>query len=232
MNSQFERFLKKHCIEPNDILYLLRNNGKTVIYLIDGRCIETFSPIKTLVEQLDMLPLLSVNKGVVLNERKIVNVEKGRYTMIDGVSFQGRIRTPGAHNRNAALLSHHFPPRTHVPENLIERFAVLDHMPLACCVIEIVFDREGHGVDFVFRYCNKAMEEFEQKSSDEILNHSCYELFPDSDKKWAIRYADVALNGVSRDIQQFHSDHGTMVTVHCFQPSEGYCACILIEEKQ
>jgi len=30
-------------------------------------------------------------------------------------------------------------------------------MPLAFCVIELVFDANGRGVDFVFRYCNEEM---------------------------------------------------------------------------
>ena len=30
-------------------------------------------------------------------------------------------------------------------------------MPLAFCIIELVFDAQGHGVDFVFRYCNDEM---------------------------------------------------------------------------
>lgn len=231
MTTQFQRFLRKHCIEPSDILYILRNNGKTVIHLLDGRAVETFSPLKTLVEQLGSLSLLCVNKGIVLNEKEIISVEKGHYTMSNGVTFRGRIRTPGAHNRQAALLKHHMSSQIHIPMNIGERFSVLDQMPLAFCVMEIVFDKDGHGIDFIFRYCNKAMEEFEQKSSDEILNHSCYEIFPDSDKKWAISYAEVALNGITRDIQQLDSIHGTTVTVHCFQPREGYCACVLVENK-
>ena len=30
----------------------------------------------------------------------------------------------------------------------------MDEMPLAYCVIELVFDEDGHSVDFIFRYCN------------------------------------------------------------------------------
>ena len=33
----------------------------------------------------------------------------------------------------------------------------MDEMPLAYCVIELVFDEDGHGIDFIFRYCNKEM---------------------------------------------------------------------------
>ena len=45
-------------------------------------------------------------------------------------------------------------------------------MPVAYCVIELVFDAEGHGVDFVFRYCNKQMEVVEGIGNQSIpSNH-------------------------------------------------------------
>ena len=47
-------------------------------------------------------------------------------------------------------------------------------MPLAYCVIELVFDENGHGIDFVFRYCNKQMEVVEELPISEMLNHSFY----------------------------------------------------------
>ena len=46
----------------------------------------------------------------------------------------------------------------------VERYfkcSVLDDMPVAYCVIELVFDEAGHGIDFIFRYCNKQMEVIE-----------------------------------------------------------------------
>lgn len=226
MSMQFDKFLNKHSINPEHILYIVRKDGKTVIHLNDGRMVQTFSPLKSLVEKLTELSLLSVNKGVVLNEREIVSVEKGVYTMTDGATFPGRIRTPGAHNRNARLLNHQLPSPIHIPKNLFERFSVLDKMEIPFCVVEIVFDQSHHGVDFIFRYCNRAMAEYMGQPLDALLNRSSFELFPDGDKKWAITYAEVALNGVSRDVVAYHAVHDTYVRVHCFQPKEGYCACI------
>ena len=69
------------------------------------------------------------------------------------------------------------------------------YMPLAFCIIELVFDAEGHGVDFVFRYCNDEMAVVEGVPVSEMLNHSFYEVFENGDKKWLVTYADVALNG-------------------------------------
>ena len=43
----------------------------------------------------------------------------------------------------------------------------MDEMPLAYCVIELVFDEDGHGVDFIFRCCNKEMAVVEGVSVEE-----------------------------------------------------------------
>ena len=45
----------------------------------------------------------------------------------------------------------------------------MDEMPLAYCVIELVFDEDGHGVDFIFRYCNKEMAVVEGVPVEEML---------------------------------------------------------------
>ena len=55
--------------------------------------------------------------------------------------------------------------------------------------------RIGHGVDFVFRYCNDEMAVVEGVPVSEMLNRSFYEVFENGDKKWLVTYADVALNG-------------------------------------
>lgn len=89
-------------------------------------------------------------------------------------------------------------------------------MPLAYCVIELVFDENGHGIDFVFRYCNKQMEIVEGLPISEMLNHSFYEVFKNGDKKWPVSYAD------------FSPEIGKSLTIHCYQPEPGFCSCVLI----
>ena len=76
-------------------------------------------------------------------------------------------------------------------------------MPLAFCVIELVFDEKGHGVDFVFRYCNEMMADVEGIPVSEMINRSFYEVFENGDKKWLVTYADVALNGNKRILTDY-----------------------------
>ena len=78
----------------------------------------------------------------------------------------------------------------------------MDEMPLAYCVIELVFDEDGHGVDFIFRYCNKEMAVVEGVPVEES-NRSFYEVFRNGDRKWLVSYADVALNGTKHTLKDF-----------------------------
>ena len=95
-------------------------------------------------------------------------------------------------------------------------------------IIELVFDAEGHGVDFVFRYCNDEMAVVEGVPVSEMLNHSFYEVFENGDKKWLVTYADVALNGNKHILQEYSPEIDKTLTIYCFQPASGYCACVLI----
>ena len=63
------------------------------------------------------------------------------------------------------------------PLSFFEKCSILDDMPVAYCVIELVFDADGHGVDFVFRYCNKHMAVVEGIPVEEMLNRSFHEVF-------------------------------------------------------
>lgn len=103
-------------------------------------------------------------------------------------------------------------------------------MPVAYYVIELVFDEDGHGVDFVFRYCNKHMKVVEGIPVEEMLNRSFYEVFKNGDRKWLIAYADVALNGVQRTLHDYSPEIDKNLTIYCYQPQPGYCACVLVPE--
>lgn len=105
--------------------------------------------------------------------------------------------------------------------------SLLDDMPLAFCVIELVFNEDGHGVDFIFRYCNAEMANIEGVPVEEMLDRSFYKVFPNGDKKWLVSYADVALNGTKHTLHDYSPEVDKNLTIHCYQPEPGYCACVL-----
>lgn len=155
--------------------------------------------------------------------------------MTDGAVFQGRKRNLSQHKQIRKALGLNAQNYSKVSEDsslqLFNSCSFLNDMPLAFCIIELVFDAEGHGVDFVFRYCNDEMAVVEGIPVSEMLNRSFYEVFENGDKKWLVTYADVALNGNPLVFDTFdkavatnpgatpllHSDRGYQYTSKAFR---------------
>lgn len=226
-------FFERKNIDISNILYLTRQNPLTKITFFDGKEILTAIPVKEIAIYLPDEEFVNITKGILLRKSQIVNIsDDGLYTMTDGSVFQGRKRNISQHKqlRQALGLSKEQDEKAEkmIPLELLEKCSILNDMPLAFCVIELVFDANGRGVDFVFRYCNEEMAVVEGIPVSEMLNHSFYEVFENGDKKWLVTYADVALNGKKVILHDYSPEIGKDLTIYCFQPHPGYCACILI----
>ena len=226
-------FFERKNIDIANILYLTRQNPLTKITFFDGKEILTAIPVKEIAIYLPDEEFVNITKGVLLRKSQIVNISgDGLYTMTDGSVFQGRKRNISQHKqlRQALGLSKEQDEKAEkmVPLELLEKCSILNDMPLAFCVIELVFDANGRGVDFVFRYCNEEMAVVEGIPVSEMLNNSFYEVFKNGDKKWLVTYADVALNGTKVILHDYSPEIGKDLSIYCFQPHPGYCACILI----
>ena len=226
-------FFERKNIDISNILYLTRQNPHTKITFFDGKETLTAIPVKEIAIYLPDEEFVNITKGILLRKSQIVNIsDDGLYTMTDGSVFQGRKRNISQHKqlRQALGLSKEQDEKAEkmVPFELLEKCSILNDMPLAFCVIELVFDANGRGVDFVFRYCNEEMAVVEGIPVSEMLNNSFYEVFENGDKKWLVTYADVALNGTKVILHDYSPEIGKELTIYCFQPHPGYCACILI----
>lgn len=226
-------FFERKNIDISNILYLTRQNPLTKITFFDGKEILTAIPVKEIAIYLPDKEFVNITKGILLRKSQIVNIsDDGLYTMTDGSVFQGRKRNISQHKqlRQALGLSKEQDAKAEkmIPLELLEKCSILNDMPLAFCVIELVFDANGRGVDFVFRYCNEEMAVVEGIPVSEMLNNSFYEVFKNGDKKWLITYADVALNGTKVVLHDYSPEIGKDLSIYCFQPHPGYCACILI----
>lgn len=228
-------FFERKNIDISNILYLTRQNPLTKITFFDGKETLTAIPVKEIAIYLPDEEFVNITKGVLLRKSQIVNIsDDGLYTMTDGSVFQGRKRNISQHKqlRQALGLSKEQDEKAEkmISLELLEKCSILNDMPLAFCVIELVFDANGRGVDFVFRYCNEEMAVVEGIPVSEMLNNSFYEVFENGDKKWLVTYADVALNGTKVILHDYSPEIGKDLTIYCFQPHPGYCACILIPE--
>lgn len=182
-------WFQKHGLCAENILYIYRKDRKTVIQRTDGAEFALFVPVHSVLSTLPEKNFLSISKGIVVCRSHIVNISNdGVYTMSDGRTFQGRKRDMSSHRRLRAEIE--LTNTKHRPLSMLEKCSLLDNMPLAFCVIELVFNEDGCGVDFIFRYCNAEMATVEGVPVEEMLNRSFYRVFPNGDKKWLVSYAD------------------------------------------
>ena len=170
-------FFERKNIDIANILYLTRQNPDTKITFFDGKEILTAIPVKEIAIYLPDEEFVNITKGILLRKSQIVNIsDDGLYTMTDGSVFQGRKRNISQHKqlRQALGLCKEQDEKAEkmVPLELLEKCSILNDMPLAFCVIELVFDANGRGVDFVFRYCNEEMAVVEGIPVSELLNNS------------------------------------------------------------
>lgn len=230
MDQKAARFLAKTQVQPGDVLYFIRKERKTILYLTNGEQVETYIPVKHLLSALPKGAFLNITKGVVVSAAEIARIDGSVYVMSDGRCFTGRRRGAGEHKSNRhALENRVIPEHRLMEETIAQRFSVLDEHMLAFCVVQMVLNAKGHGVDFVFRYCNKAMARTEGRQIEEILDHSFREIFGDLDRKWLAVCHDVATTGTPRVVRDYHPATGQPVTGFCYQPLAGFCACTLIQ---
>ena len=223
-------FMQKNNIFANNIKYIIREDSRTNIYLTDGRVVDTFHTIISISEMLPEDNFVLIKKGILVSKNQIAKIEKNTYTMLDGKVFEARKRGLSAHKSLNESLSRNVNVPLGSASDIFKTFSILDKMPAPFCVIELIFDETGRGMDFIFRYCNKEMEQLENKTIDEMLNHSFYDIFQNADRKWLVSYANVALNGVPCTLTDYSPEVNKTLTIRCFQPIEGYCACLLLED--
>ena len=162
--SRVQYLFRSRNIIPDTIKYIVREDKRSVIYFMDNQKISTSIPMKEIMTMLPEKDFVSIQKGVIVAVKQILDISNsGVYTMTDGKTIQGRKRYLSEHkNRRAALALHvadaegNFYP----PMGLLEKCSLLDDLPLPYCVIELVFDKAGKGIDFIFRspICSKPSE--------------------------------------------------------------------------
>lgn len=221
MGAKEKKYLAKARIDYNKIMYITRGDRKTIFHMENGSKLETFHTMKDIMEELPDGMFESINKGIVISSKYVKSVSDKVYIMTDGTELTGRVRSSKDQKRNAKKYN------GEIDFKKWSSFSILNNLPLPFCIIELVFDANGHGIDFIFRYCNKEMENLEGKTLNEMIDHSFYEIFENGDPKWLVTYADVALNGVSRIIESYSPEIDERLKIYCYQPRPNFCACLL-----
>lgn len=216
---------RKAQIPADDIAYITVEDRKTKITRRDGTVLRTNQSLKDVFAQLPEETFLNINRGIVVSKRFIKDEKNGEITMTDGTRFRRRVRADRAPKRKKQPAASRAEKREVCPAEVLSRW--LDPMPLPMVVMELVYG--GGGVDFLVRYLSREMAQLESVTVEEILNQSVLKLRNVGSPKWMAIFADVAIHGESRVIEDVLEDSGKYMQLRCYQPQPGFCCCVLTD---
>lgn len=107
--------------------------------------------------------------------------------------------------------------------------ALLDNMPAGFAIMQVLVDEDANPYDFIYKYANSVYAYLEDVSLDDLMERTWGRLFPDAGEKLLGAFANIALNGGSRVIEELDSSRKKKTQIICYQPVYGYCACVVQE---
>lgn len=217
---------RKAQVPIDDIAYITVDGRKTKITKGDGSVLRTNRSLRDIFAQLPQETFSNINRGIVVSKRYVQDEKDGVLTMTDGTQFRRRVRSDRAPKPQRKKLPLQEAPHTPCPSKVLGQW--LDQFPLPLLMMELVYP-SGGGVEFLVRYCSREMAKLESVSPSEVQDQSIGR-FPHMGKsKWMALFADVAINGSTRIIEDALEDSGKYLQLHCYQPQPGYCACVLTD---
>ena len=104
----------------------------------------------------------------------------------------------------------------------------IDELPMPMCVLELVYQGRNGSASFAIRYLNHAMERLEGVLLRNVKDQTVTALKEIGSAKWLTVFADVAINGSSRIVEDMLED-GSFMRMHCYQPQSGWCAVVMTD---
>lgn len=208
-------------VPVDDIVYITIEGRKSKITRADGSILYTNRSLKDIYAELSDELFSSINRGIVVSRKYIRQEQGGVVTMTDGATFRRRVRADRVARTDAAAAGE----KTVCPYDAMEQW--MGSLPMPMCVMEMVYGRRGRGVEFLLRYCNSAMEQLEGVSFSEVRDKPLEQLPGIGHAKWLTIFADVAVNGSSRTMEDVWDS--SFYRVCCYQPQPGFCALMMTD---
>ena len=212
-------------VPVEDIVYITIEGRKSRIMRADGSTLYTNRSLKDIYAELPDELFSNINRGIVISNKYIDHEQGGVVTMTDGTAFRRRVRSDRVPHTKAVKPSVGDEKKVCPAETLGQWLGTL---PMPACVMEMVYRSRGRGVEFLLRYCNSAMEELEGVALTEVKDKPLEQLPVVGHAKWLTIFADVAVNGSSRMMEDVW-ENGTFFRLCCYQPQPGFCALVMTD---
>lgn len=89
---------------------------------------------------------------------------------------------------------------------------------------EMVLDKKGRPVDYIFLDVNPRFEELTGLKRETILNKRVKEVMPNTENEWIERYGKVALTGIPDEFENYSSELDRFYYVSAFSPVKNFFA--------
>lgn len=219
---------RKVQVPVDDILYITIEGRKTKITRTDGSALCTNRSLKDIYAELPEEIFSSINRGIVVSKTYIKQEKSGVITMKDGAQFKRRVRSDRLKERPKVIpAGSQEESWTPCPVEALNDW--VGKLPLPLCVLELVYRSRRGGADFVVRYCNRAMEELEHVRLETVQDQPLTVLKGLGNPKWLTVFADVAINGGTRSMEELWEENGKFLRLYCYQPRTGCCALVLAD---
>ena len=213
-------------VPVDDIMYITIEGRKTKITRADGSTLCTNRSLKDIYAELSDELFSSINRGIVVSRKYIKQEKDGVISMTDGTTFRRRVRSDRLPRREKTVAPAAEEKQVCPAELLLQWTGT---MPMPMCIMELVYRSRGRGVEFLLRYCNGAMEQLEGVQLAEVRDKPLEQLPGVGNAKWLTVFADVAVNGSSRVLEDIWEDSGRFFRLCCYQPQPGFCALVMVE---
>lgn len=227
MDPKIYRFFSKNGFQEADIKYIVRENKKTNIYLLNGRVIETYTPLKTILPSVSQETFQNINKGIAVNTDCVAKVEDGIYLMEDGREFKGRARMPSVYRKEQEKRFQEIDGQW-TREQVLHSLILFQEMPVGFCLLEYGALSGGGSDEPVVRYCNQKMESLLGLKEEDWKDMPVSVLEKHHNAQWMGVCRHIAQYGGTR---VFSSDiDGISREIICYQPYPEYCACMMLDK--
>lgn len=219
---------RKVQVPVDDILYITIEGRKTKITRKNGQALCTNRSLRDIYAELPGEIFTSINRGIVVSINYVEHEKSGIITMTDGTQFKRRVRSDRVREKPrmipAAALE-----ETWAPCPVEELDSWLGMLPMPMCIMELAYRSRVGGAEFVVRYCNRAMEALEGVRRSEVQDQPLTVLKGLGNPKWLTIFADVAINGTARTMEDLWNENGRFMRCYCYQPRTGCCALVLMD---
>lgn len=112
-----------------------------------------------------------------------------------------------------------------------ETMLLMQSMTNGFVVFESVFDEKGEFVDCRYQYVNDSFERISGMKRSEVIGKTVYQIWPGTEEEWITNFREVALSGVGKTFELYHSTTDRIHYCTVYRPWESIDRfCLIFED--